>query len=196
MRMGGTHVEAVIASSVNSSLNVERGKNHAKPVNGVIAPFGMLARYLLCIRVCGGGDRPRKRSTTKGTDMKARLRALVTGSREYTDHRQIHDVLRRLAPGSIVVHGGAKGADRLCRDTALGLGLTVEEHLPDWKGLGRSAGFKRNALMVKLGADRCYAFFSNPESKGTQHTVDLAIKAGIKTVSFGNVQQEQQLSFI
>jgi hypothetical protein len=57
--------------------------------------------------------------------------------------------------------------------------LTEERHPADWDQHGKAAGFIRNAEMVSLGADLCIAFVVPGKSKGTQHTIDLARKAGI-----------------
>lgn len=59
-----------------------------------------------------------------------------------------------------------------------------EERYPaDWKRYGKSAGYRRNAEMVKLGAD-FYIVFILDESPGSTHTYDLAKKAGIETLKY------------
>lgn len=56
---------------------------------------------------------------------------------------------------------------------------TEERHPADWDTHGKAAGFIRNAEMAGQGADLCIAFVVPGQSKGTQHTIDLACKAGI-----------------
>jgi hypothetical protein len=60
------------------------------------------------------------------------------------------------------------------------LGVTVEPHLADWKGLGNVAGPARNREMVQAGADLCVALHRSIEtSKGTRDCVRQALAAGI-----------------
>ena len=110
--------------------------------------------------------------TRESGDMLVMLHAL-RGAREEAGDRFM-----------VIVEGGAEGADRLARAMAYeGENVGVETHPADWKKHGKSAGFKRNAEMVALGADLCLAFIRN-ESKGATHTADLAEKAGIETRRF------------
>lgn len=128
------------------------------------------------------------------------MRILITGSRKWTDRQAVWETLdqhvsRRIALGSrtvTIVHGACpKGADRhaadWCRvrqaEAQYGLTVVEERHPAEWIVDGRynrAAGFKRNAEMVKLGADICLAFIVN-ESPGATHTTNLAINAGIPT---------------
>lgn len=110
-------------------------------------------------------------------------RVLITGSRDWEDTKMMARVLRELlmeiGPYTLV-HGDARGADTFGSDIADFMGLPSEPHPANWSGLGRRAGFVRNAEMVDLGADVCVAFIKN-ESKGATMCADLAEKAGILT---------------
>jgi hypothetical protein len=122
-------------------------------------------------------------------------RILVTGSREYGDYdticRELASAWPHLAvttspvPRIVVVHGACPtGADALGARAALALGMDAESHPADWHPdggkLDRGAGFRRNALMVSLGADICLAFYQlGAGNKGTDHCAKLAEKAGI-----------------
>lgn len=113
------------------------------------------------------------------------IRILVTGSREWRDHQAIYEALLWLVTDSeyagrpvTVVHGGARGADRIAAELARELGLRVEEHPADWDAYGKAAGHRRNAEMVALGADAALAFPIGP-SLGTRGCIALCRKAGI-----------------
>lgn len=122
------------------------------------------------------------------------FRILITGSREWTDK----DTIRRALEGGIcqvlctvdwedhadlitVVHGDARGADRIAAQIAAERGCNVESHPADWSTYGRSAGHRRNAKMVALGAAICLAFPIG-ESRGTRGCMAWAEKAGIPVV--------------
>jgi hypothetical protein len=113
------------------------------------------------------------------------MRILITGSRTWTNHEVIHRALQDawLAHGrpygTVVVHGGARGADYLAGTIAKRMGFGVELHKAQWE-FGKVAGFLRNQEMVDAGADVCLAFIRN-ESKGATMCADLAKKAGIPT---------------
>jgi hypothetical protein len=114
------------------------------------------------------------------------MRILITGSRDWTDHATISNALRDawLFAGrpyeTIVIHGGARGADYLAGTVAKRLGFGVELHKARWDEFGKAAGFLRNKEMVDAGADLCLAFIRN-ESKGATMCAALAEKAGIPT---------------
>jgi len=108
-------------------------------------------------------------------------RVLVTESRDWTDTTTITAVLRRwAAPGIVLVHGGARGADRIAAAIWRAWGLPVEEHRADWDRHGRSAGYVRNAHMIAAGATVCLAFIQD-HSRGATHCADTAETAGIPT---------------
>jgi hypothetical protein len=89
------------------------------------------------------------------------------------------DRLFDLPTNATVVHGGAKGADRIAQQEAQKLGLLVEEHLPDYAGQpGKLAPKIRNAKMAQLGADLCIAFWDG-SSTGTAHMMSMAEAHGI-----------------
>lgn len=61
-------------------------------------------------------------------------------------------------------------------DAALDFGLEVKVWPADWNQYGRSAGYIRNKQIVD-DCDRLVAFQFN-NSRGTQHSIDLARAAG------------------
>lgn len=113
------------------------------------------------------------------------VRIIVCGSRHWTDRKAIADKLydvvteRNLRfPDPVIVHGAAKGADRLCEDEAGKAGLLVEAHPADWEAHGKRAGLIRNEQMAELGAVLCVAFWDG-RSTGTAHMMDTARRHGI-----------------
>lgn len=113
-----------------------------------------------------------------GSSTASGLRVIVCGSRDWTDREQIADRLFDLPPGSTIVHGNAKGADRIAAQEGQKLGHTIEPHPADWDRYGKAAGVIRNQIMADLGADLCLAFWDG-RSRGTQHMTDLADAKGI-----------------
>lgn len=111
------------------------------------------------------------------------MRLLVSGSRTWDDEEAVREVLRdawKRIGAATLVHGGARGLDRMAAGIWSGAGLPVEEWPADWERFGRSAGFRRNEAMVEAGADLC-AVFVRSGSRGASHTARIAQAAGIPT---------------
>ena len=93
------------------------------------------------------------------------MRILVTGPRQWTDEKTLHDALFSVflahapfaAAEVTLVHGGADGFDLISAAKAEELGWQPEEHKADWASDRYQAGFTRNAVMVAAGADVCVA---------------------------------------
>lgn len=106
------------------------------------------------------------------------MRVICCGSREWTNREAIANRLFDLPTDTVIVHGCAKGADRIAGEEGAKLGLLIEEHPADWEYYGKRAGFLRNRRMAEIGADLCLAFWDG-RSSGTAMMVDLAEKHGI-----------------
>jgi predicted Rossmann fold nucleotide-binding protein DprA/Smf involved in DNA uptake len=105
------------------------------------------------------------------------VKVAIVGSRDYPDIDQVEMyVADRLRPGDVVVSGGARGVDLAAEVAASTCGLDVVVHMPEWDKYGKSAGFRRNRIIVE-DADRVVAFWDG-KSKGTKHSIDLAHKLG------------------
>lgn len=107
-------------------------------------------------------------------------RVIVCGSRGWHDRKLIADTLFDVVdkygwrfPEPTIVHGGARGADRLAADEAGKLGLLVEAHPADWQKHGKKAGPIRNEEMAALGAGLCVAFWDG-RSTGTMDMIARA----------------------
>ncbi len=109
---------------------------------------------------------------------------VITGDRFWGCPDLAEQVLNRLlaryGPDLVIIHGGANGVDQAFHVAARELGIDVEPHLADWKGLANIAGTARNREMVEAGADLCLALHRSLEtSKGTKDCVRQALAAGI-----------------
>jgi len=122
------------------------------------------------------------------------MKILVTGSRTWTDELIIIRELSKFPPGTIVVHGAARGLDSLADKIARSFGLIPRSYpitTEDWNRLGPRAGGLRNSAMLKyenpdkdgVGIDLCLAFTDDylENSRGTNDMVKKAMRAGIKT---------------
>lgn len=113
------------------------------------------------------------------------LRVLVCGSRTWEDIAPIYSYLTGLigeypSQRIRVAHGAAQGADTVGASAAEALGLDVEAYPAQWDLYGKRAGFLRNAQMIdEFQPHLVLALSEHPITKGTQHTVNLAKKAGI-----------------
>lgn len=113
-------------------------------------------------------------------------RVLITGSRDYTSVHAMRAVLRQILDehghAVTLVHGGARGADRLAAGIAEAWGWQVETWPADWDRYGKRAGLLRNQAMVDAGADLALAFLvplSVSPCKGTRDCARRAKAAGI-----------------
>ena len=106
---------------------------------------------------------------------------LACGSRSWVSSSVIQSYLRRLPSGTVLMHGGARGADVCAGQVAQQLGFAVRVFLADWRRFGRSAGFRRNELMLSESPDLVIAFWDG-RSRGTAHMLALARCAGVRVV--------------
>lgn len=106
------------------------------------------------------------------------MKVLVCGSRDWTDREAIWHRISRLRAGSTVIHGNARGADRIAAGAAWMRGCEVKSFPADWLRHGKRAGILRNLAMLDQGPDLVIAFQRNG-SRGTQHTINEARRRGI-----------------
>lgn len=113
------------------------------------------------------------------------MRLLVCGDRNWTDKEAIKTRLRYFKP-DVVIHGKARGVDRLAGEAAEELGIPVIAFPAEWKKYGLAAGPIRNQQMLNEGQPNHVAAFHTDieNSKGTKDMVTRARKAGIPTVVF------------
>jgi hypothetical protein len=111
-------------------------------------------------------------------------RILITGSRDWFDQEKMWGALDKYLltflpeDDMIIVHGDARGADRMAKKWAIDRGVEYEDHPADWDKHPKAAGPIRNREMLKLGADVVLAF-PLPASIGTYDMIKIAEKAGV-----------------
>lgn len=109
---------------------------------------------------------------------------IVTGSRDL--HLVVHrtPVFRILTEAyrqhqfTLVVEGGATGADTLAVQWARTMGLPVNTYMADWSLYGRSAGPRRNVQMLKDNPGAVVYAFPLGKSIGTRHCIKTALSRG------------------
>ena len=109
------------------------------------------------------------------------MKILVTGSRNYSDQVRICEVLDEIEP-SAIVHGAARGADSLAGEWAKANQIEEIPYPANWAKHGKSAGPKRNELMLDSETDvELVVAFPLKNSVGTWHMVNLAKARGVAT---------------
>jgi hypothetical protein len=109
-------------------------------------------------------------------------RLAVVGSRTFNDKTLLFETLDSLewegkpVVPSLIVSGGASGADRLAEVYASTRKIPTKIIRPDWAKHGKAAGPIRNREIVKE-ADLIIAFWGG-KSRGTLSTKQAAEKAG------------------
>ncbi len=112
-----------------------------------------------------------------------RRKVLVCGSRNWADgsperYRALKDRLSQQdVLSAIVIHGNAKGADRMAEAVCVENNVHTAKVEPRWRGFGKEAGYLRNCAMLDLQPDLVIAFTTG--SRGTQLTINEARKRGI-----------------
>lgn len=105
------------------------------------------------------------------------MKLLVCGGRSYYDDKRIASVLSGIVgPESIIIHGGAQGADTLAGLWATSQGIHTASVRALWTTHERRAGPARNAAMLLLAPDLCVAF---PGGSGTADMVRQCREQGV-----------------
>lgn len=109
------------------------------------------------------------------------MRVLVCGSRTWTNPALIYTYLENIG-ATLIIHGNARGADRLAGQSASQLNIPVEVYPADWDRYGKRAGFVRNREMLIIGKPDLVLAFWDGESNGTRNMIELAEGAKIPTL--------------
>lgn len=111
------------------------------------------------------------------------MKVAVTGGRSFSSRHLVYstlDALHAVCPIDMLIHGGARGADRLADDWARANGVKVESYEADWKRHGKAAGPLRNRDMLERGQPNLVVAF--PGGPGTADCVRRARSLGIEVV--------------
>jgi hypothetical protein len=104
------------------------------------------------------------------------VKILAFGSRAWNQEGIIYRVFSKLPKGTIVVHGGARGADILSDRVAKYLGFETRPYIvtpEEWEREGKAAGVNRNARMLEaehpdangVRIEKAFGFATGPVTK-------------------------------
>lgn len=108
------------------------------------------------------------------------MRVLVAGGRDFEDVDHFYrwmDELHRKHGISVVIEGGARGADKLAARWAKDMGIPIEEYPADWDRHGKRAGHIRNRQMLDEGKPDVVVTFRG--GRGTANMAMQAREAGV-----------------
>ena len=111
------------------------------------------------------------------------MKVIVCGGRDYANFEMLSlvmDELHAKTPISMVIQGGAKGADDLAfRWACRTKNVSITTHHAEWEKHGRAAGPIRNAHMLQDSPDLVIAF---PGGRGTANMVKQSKAAGVPVI--------------
>lgn len=111
------------------------------------------------------------------SQLSANMVTLICGGRDFTSYDALEEAMKMLpTKPTILIQGGAKGADYLGKLWAILNDVQYAEVPAMWENFGKSAGFKRNAAMLLLRPEYCIAL---PGGVGTRMMIDLCNKANV-----------------
>lgn len=108
---------------------------------------------------------------------------LICGDRDWDDRTTMGWFINSLQQNTIIVNGGAEGADKMSTDLAILFGFEYKEYYADWETFGDSAGPRRNKEMLEdnRDLDLVVAFHNDIlNSKGTADMVKRAKDRGVE----------------
>lgn len=112
------------------------------------------------------------------------MRVMVTGGRHFDDATKAFNALDALhqhrGPITLLIEGGAMGADRIARTWALLHAVHITTFEADWERRGPKAGPERNRRMITEGRPDLVVAFEG--GAGTASAVSLARAARIEVL--------------
>jgi YspA, cpYpsA-related SLOG family len=110
---------------------------------------------------------------------------LVCGSRDFNNPAWLGITLDELHAGyrfTLLLEGGATGADRQAREWAIARGIPFRTFDADWMAHGKAAGPMRNRRMLEEGKHNVVVAF--PGGAGTRNMVKQARAARVTVCVF------------
>jgi hypothetical protein len=111
------------------------------------------------------------------------VKVLVCGGRDFADKEWLVaelDHLHHASKITLLVNGGAPGADTLASNWAITRGIAVSVYRADWEKYGRAAGPIRNQEM--LDSEKPDAVLAFPGGRGTADMVARAKLFGVRLI--------------
>ena len=103
------------------------------------------------------------------------MKLAVVGSRNFNNYDILKsklDQIHKIVPVTLIISGGAKGADTLSERWAAENKIETKIFYPDWDKYGKKAGYLRNDDII-FNCDVAVAFWDG-KSKGTLSSINLA----------------------
>jgi len=103
------------------------------------------------------------------------MKIAIIGSRSFTDYELFEAKCNTILSNSksiTIISGGAKGTDRLAQKYAIEKNIPILVYKANWELHGKSAGMKRNVLMLN-DCTHVIAFWDG-NSPGTLHMISQA----------------------
>jgi len=102
-----------------------------------------------------------------------KVKLAIVGGRDFSNKELFIKSIQELPfKLEMIISGGAKGADAFAQEYALENNIHYVEFLPDWGKYGKSAGPKRNKLIVNE-CEYLIAFWDG-SSRGTKSSIIIA----------------------
>ncbi len=111
------------------------------------------------------------------------IKVLVCGGRNFNDALTLGSWLGGIHKQqgiSLLIEGGAPGADFMARKFAEWQGIPTKTFEADWDRHGRAAGPIRNKQMLDEGQPDLVVAFEG--GKGTKNMVSQAVEAGVRVI--------------
>lgn len=112
------------------------------------------------------------------------MKVLVCGGRDFDDALTLGAWLggihKNNGPITLLIEGGARGADVMARKFAEWQGIPVRTFPADWDKHGKAAGPIRNKQMLDEGKPDLVVAF--PGGRGTENMVKQARSAGVRVL--------------